>query len=388
MEEWKEYKLGEISTFSQGIQVDIDKQYSDYKPGRVRFIRIVDFTRNDEPIRFIDKPRDKCLTEDGDIVMIRYGSQTAGLVAISYDGAIANNIFKITFNNAVVSNEFGYYYLSQKSIFDFLRGAQSSSTMPAITFEIASRVPLFLPPIKEQERITKILKSLDDKIEVNRRINENLEQQAQALFKSWFVDFEPFKDHPFVESELGLIPQGWRVFELGEIARLCAGGDKPLLISKTISDACKVPIYSNGLDDEGLYGYTDEDRIKEKSITVSARGTIGDVNLRLEPYCPIVRLISVIPNNQDNLLYIYYALRNKKIEGVGTTQQQLTVPNFKKEKILLPDKAIIFSFSECLSPIINYKNHIKNESRRLAELRDTLLPRLMSGELKVSDVDA
>ena len=125
MEEWKEYKLGEISTFSQGIQVDIDKQYSDYKPGRVRFIRIVDFTRNDEPIRFIDKPRDKCLTEDGDIVMIRYGSQTAGLVAISYDGAIANNIFKITFNNAVVSNEFGYYYLSQKSIFDFLRGAQS-----------------------------------------------------------------------------------------------------------------------------------------------------------------------------------------------------------------------------------------------------------------------
>ena len=269
-----------------------------------------------------------------------------------------------------------------------LGNLSAQSAQPGISVQTLSKLIVNLPSIDYQKRVSAVIKSLDDKIEVNRRINENLEQQAQALFKSWFVDFEPFKDQPFVESELGLIPQGWRVFELGEIARLCAGGDKPLLISKTISDACKVPIYSNGLDDEGLYGYTDEDRIKEKSITVSARGTIGDVNLRLEPYCPIVRLISVIPNNQDNLLYIYYALRNKKIEGVGTTQQQLTVPNFKKEKILLPDKAIIFSFSECLSPIINYKNHIKKESRRLAELRDTLLPRLMSGELKVSDVDA
>ena len=223
MEEWKEYKLGDVSTFSQGIQVDIDKQYSEYKPGRVRFIRIVDFTKNGEPLRYIDKPRDKYLTADGDIVMIRYGSQTAGLVAKSYDGAIANNIFKIEFNNDVISNEFGYYYLSQKSIFDYLRGAQSSSTMPAITFEIAGRVPLCLPTINIQNDIVSILKSLDDKIEVNRKINENLEQQAQALFKSWFVDFEPFKNGEFVESELGMIPKGWRVGTLKEIADIIMG---------------------------------------------------------------------------------------------------------------------------------------------------------------------
>ena len=390
MEEWKEYKLGEISTFSQGIQVDIDKQYSDYKPGRVRFIRIVDFTRNDEPIRFIDKPRDKCLTEDGDIVMIRYGSQTAGLVAISYDGAIANNIFKITFNNAVVSNEFGYYYLSQKSIFDFLRGAQSSSTMPAITFEIASRVPLFLPPIKEQERITKILKSLDDKIEVNRRINENLEQQAQALFKSWFVDFEPFKDQPFVESELGMIPQGWRVGNLFDIASIYDKNRKPLSGKDRENMERIYPYYGatscmdyvdNYLFD-GIYTLIGEDGsvVKEDGL----------------PYMQYVWGKFWVNNHahilqgkngfSTEMIHVFLSITNIQHLVTGAVQAKLSQANMQKIILPIPDKRVIDMIRPVIDGLYEKKRNIEDESRRLTELRDTLLPRLMSGEINVNEV--
>ena len=386
MEEWKEYKLGDLCSISSSKRFFANE----YQLSGIPFYRgkeIIEKQKG-EPItnelyisedRFNEIKEKYGTPQNGDMLLTSVG--TLGIPYIVKDEEFYFKDGNLTwfYNFRGINNVYLYYWFLSPAAQYLINAKAIGSTQKALTIDTLKNFDILLPPIEVQNQIVSILKSLDDKIEVNRRINENLEQQAQALFKSWFVDFEPFKDQPFVESELGLIPQGWRVFELGEIARLCAGGDKPLLISKTISDACKVPIYSNGLDDEGLYGYTDEDRIKEKSITVSARGTIGDVNLRLEPYCPIVRLISVIPNNQDNLLYIYYALRNKKIEGVGTTQQQLTVPNFKKEKILLPDKAIIFSFSECLSPIINYKNHIKNESRRLTELRDTLLPRLMSG---------
>ena len=223
----------------------------------------------------------------------------------------------------------------------------------------------------------------NDKIENNRKINENLEQQAQALFKSWFVDFEPFRGQPFVESELGMIPEGWRVEEIGNISRLNAGGDKPQIISDVPLKDCNIPIYSNGLEDKGLYGYTNEARISEPAVTISARGTIGDVNLRLVPFCPIVRLVSVIPHSFIHIYYLYYSLKIKRIEGVGTTQQQLTVPNFKKEKIVVPKAEEIDNFAKIIDPIIKQMGIMDKEIIHLSLLRDTLLPKLMSGEIKL-----
>ena len=174
MEQWKEYTLGEIAKFSQGIQVDIENQSLSPKEGYVRFIRIVDFTKGNEPIRYIAKPKEQYLTRKDDIVMIRYGSQTAGLVVKSFSGAIANNMFKISLDEDIINKKFAYYMLSQKSIFSSIRNSQSSSTMPAITFEIASKIHLYLPNLDEQKRIADFLSSLDDKIELNRQINDNL----------------------------------------------------------------------------------------------------------------------------------------------------------------------------------------------------------------------
>ena len=211
------------------------------------------------------------------------------------------------------------------------------------------------------------------------RKNCNLEQQAQALFKSWFVDFEPFG---------GNMPSRWGKSTLGEVSDMSAGGDKPEIISASRTEKTTIPIFSNGLSDEGLYGYTDKARITEESVTVSARGTIGYVCLRQEPFVPIVRLVTLVPhNNVVSAKYLYLWLKNLHIAGTGTTQQQLTVPDFKKTEILIPDIETVRRFTEIVNPmyLLLYSN--KEENTRLSTLRDTLLPKLMNGEIDVSEVE-
>ena len=210
-------------------------------------------------------------------------------------------------------------------------------------------------------------------------INKNLEEQAQAIFKSWFVDFEPFG---------GEMPRDWVISTLGNISKMGAGGDKPKIVSNKKTSDCQYPIYSNGLSEEGLYGYTNNYKIDKESVTVSARGTIGFVCLRHIPYTPIVRLVVLEPNtDMVSAKYLYFWLKNINIAGTGTTQQQLTVPAFRKEEILLPKYDTMQSFTNVVNPLFNSIWHNQEENQILSQLRDTLLPRLMSGEIDVSSIE-
>ena len=209
--------------------------------------------------------------------------------------------------------------------------------------------------------------------------NENLLQQAQALFKSWFVDFEPFNNQK---------PSDWSVSTLGNVSIMGAGGDKPQNVSPIKSNLCQYPIYSNGLSEEGLYGFTDKPKIFKESVTISARGTIGFVCLRHIPYVPIVRLVTLIPKTEIiSAKYLYLWLKQLHITGTGTTQQQLTVPDFRKTEILVPSQEIVTLFTATVEPIFEKIWANQNENEKLSSLRDTLLPKLMSGELDVSNID-
>ena len=206
-------------------------------------------------------------------------------------------------------------------------------------------------------------------------INNNLEQQAQVIFGNWF------------QSQKTL-PNGWIKTTLGEVSLMSAGGDKPELVSAVSTENCPYPIYSNGISDEGLYGYTNEYKIQDESVTVSARGTIGFVCLRHIPYTPIVRLVTLIP--QKDILsakYLYLWLKNTHIHGTGTTQQQLTVPDFRKTEIVLPTIEEMTLFTDTVTPLFETIWANQEENVKLAGVRDALLPRLMSGELDVSDID-
>ena len=399
MEEWKEYKLGKVAVFSQGIQVGIEKQIETCKEGYVRFIRIVDYTKGIDAPRYILYPGARYIVDETDIVMMRYG--TPGKVARGYSGAIANNMFKITVNEDFLNKDYSFYYLSQDSVYRTLVASNSSSTMPAINFKIIERLDISAPSISEQMRIVKLLKSLDDKIEVNRKINENLEQQAQALFKSWFVDFEPFKDGEFVESELGMIPKGWRVGTFLDNIKVMPGGTPSTSRSEYWDDGT-IPFFSPK-DVNGVYCFETEKNITELGLNncssnlypkdtlfITARGTVGKLTLAGVPMAMNQSNYALVAREGVGKYYLYLITQTlvsvllKKANGAVFSA--ITTRDFN-EPTLMPTHNDLKNFELLVTPIFKKIFQTSVESRRLAELRDTLLPKLMSGELKVNEIE-
>ena len=396
MTEWKIYRLGDIASFSQGIQVDIDKQLPYKKDGYVRFIRIVDFTKTNEPYRYIETPKKQYLTNSGDIVMIRYGSQTAGLVVKSFEGAIANNMFKITLDEQVVDRDFIYYALSQEDVFSSLRNAQSSSTMPAITFEIASRIQLKIPSLEEQRRIAGILGAIDDKIENNRRINTNLELQAQALYKQWFVDNRS---------------DDWETKPLSEIAEFIGGysykGNELVESSSTAMATIKNFERKGGFKVEGFKDIVASPKLKAEQhaklfdilvahtdLTQNA-DVIGNAEILLTcgKYSDIIfsmDLVKVLPKACFSYKYLLAAmLKNFHFKAHclgyvnGTTVLHMSKKALPEYIVSCPSNSEAEKMDRAFKAYYHKMAEILQENETLATLRDTLLPKLMNGEIKV-----
>ena len=265
-----------------------------------------------------------------------------------------------------------------------------------------------LPTLEEQITIANILSSLDDKIELNRRINENLEQQAQALFKSWFVDFEPFKDGKFVDSELGMIPEGWKVISIGEIVNeMNTGGDAiqktPIVEYNTGIRCIRVGDFTNNraVNDWGFTNVNDDIykqyKLNKGDILITRTASIGLVryifnDLNAVYNNGIIRLI--INENVLPSLFVYCYLNSdlfsnhiSKIIGETSVRPNMKINYVSKFKLLLPINTVFNKFTNIVSSI--YGTIEKNilEIHKLAQLRDTLLPKLMSGELKLSEIE-
>lgn len=354
MEEWKEYKIGDLfSHFKSGKGIKADEIYSSGKYPVFGGNGLRGYTYQNN--------------FNGDCAIIGRQGAFCGNVRYFKGKAYMTEHAIVAVANENNNTRFLAYLLGLMKLGRF----SGQSAQPGLSVTELTKQPIVVPSLSTQKRIASILSSLDDKIELNRRINENLEQQAQTLFKSWFVDNK--------NNEL-------QYYELGDITFITAGGDKPSVYSKDLTEQCRIPIYSNGIENEGLYGYTTSAKINSSSITISARGTIGYVCLRTEPYVPIVRLISVVPNIENlSAEYLYLWALTQNINGTGTTQQQLTVPNFRHTLIGIPTKEIMIRFNNIVFPIFQRIVINKNENKILSQLRDTLLPRLMSGKLEIKD---
>ena len=242
------------------------------------------------------------------------------------------------------------------------------SVRGGITWEDICRLEVPVPSKEEQLEIIASYKAITDRIALKQKINDNLEATAQAIYKKMFVE----------NINGDSLPNDWTFSALGEVAKLSAGGDKPNVYSNFSTNEGSVPIFSNGIDKEGLYGFTDKAKIFEESVTVSARGTIGYVFLREEPYVPIVRLISVIPDtNFVTAKYLYFALSMIENQSTGTSQQQITVPDFKKRLILVPALSVMNDFMSKVEPIFEVIKRNKAEIQSLLVLQENLL-RLLS----------
>lgn len=238
------------------------------------------------------------------------------------------------------------------------------SVRGGITWDDICRLELPIPPIENQLEIVNSYKAITERIALKQKINDNLQATAQAIYKKHFIE----------DVDVSKLPSDWRIDILENVANLSAGGDRPGTYSDYSTDICSIPIYSNGIENEGLYGFTDKAKIFDECVTVSARGTVGYVFLREEPYVPIVRLISVIPDTtQLTAKYLFFALNAIDLQSTGTSQQQITVPDFKKRQILIPSKEAINKFMLLIEPLFAAIKQNKIEINALLALQDNCL---------------
>lgn len=274
----------------------------------------------------------------------------------------------------------GYYLRTPEFRGNFM-AFSAMTTRASLTNDDLLSLEVPVPPLPVQQRIASILSAYDDLIENNQKQIKLLEEAAQRLYKEWFVDLR-FPGHENVKIVDG-VPEGWEKEKLIELAELKAGGDKPKIFSKIKSNICKVPIFSNGLENEGLFGYTDKADIGQESITISARGNVGYTCLRREPYLAIVRLICVIPRKMHISTYLYFYLKHTNYNSNGSAQQQLTIPMIKNTVVCVPDENMLSDFDDKARCYFDLVDALKSKISSLREARDRLLPKLMSGEIEV-----
>ena len=332
------------------------------------------------------------------IVLARIGAN-AGALRYSNEPAWINNNASALIPDLAVDPRWLYYKLSTMSLEQYRAG----TSQPFITLEALMSAPVDIPDRNTQVAIAGILGALDDKIELNRRMNATLEAMARALFQSWFVDFDPvhakaegrqpvgmdaetaalFPDS-FEGSALGPIPQGWAHIDLSAVADV-SSGKRPSAQYEYQTPSASVPIFGGA----GQTGWTDTALIYEPVILTGRVGTLGRV-LRTEgPIWPSDNTLVVQPKalwiNQ-----LYFALQNVDLVSLnrGSSQPMITQHDIRSQLIVAADSPVSLQFEALVAPFVELQTVLNANIERLAYVRQALLPRLLSGELRLGDVAA
>lgn len=405
--EWKHYKMDElIEEISMGpFGSDVKKEfYVDNGVPILNGSNLQGFKLQEDSFGYLTKEKadslKKCNAHRGDIIVTHRG--TLGQIVYvpvnsKYDRyVISQSQFRFRCKADLVDVQYlVYYFHTREGQYKILANA-SQVGVPALaratsTFRL---IDIKLPSLKDQRRIASILSSLDRKIELNNKINADLEEMAQAIFKNWFVDFEPFKNGKFVDSELGMIPEGWKVGSPYEYVKVVYGA--PYKSAKFNDNGEGLPLIRiRDLKDCNPQFYTPEILPQTEYVNMGDivagmdaefvphiwKGNTGLLNQRVCKLMPQQTSIS-------NLFVLY--LMKPELEFVqsyktGTTVSHLGKADIDKFVVVLPPLKVVEECSKILDSILQRIKNISAESRTLSTLRDTLLPRLMSGEIEVPE---
>lgn len=288
------------------------------------------------------------------------------------------------------------FILNNMNISPYVTGC----AQPKLNQENLRNIEIELP--SHIDSIASILSSLDRKIELNNKINADLEEMAQAIFKNWFVDFEPFKDGKFVDSELGMIPEEWKVGRLDEIADVVGGSTpskaKPEYYTQkgiawlTPKDLSNHPaVYSSrgeiDITEEG-YNSTSTKLMPKGTILFTSRAPIGYISIAQNDICTNQGFKSLVPKKAGTcFLYCFLKYVTPEIENksTGSTFKEASGSLMKSLQVIMPEQKVFEDFETIVSPLFARIESLEKENSRLSTLRDTLLPRLMSGELEVPE---
>ena len=377
MEEWKEYRLRDIAVMKNGKKRPQSSGVYPVYGGN----GIMDYSYS--------------YNSENTIIVGRVGAYCGCVYKCEGKCWVSDNAISVSAKD-IVDTDFLYYLMTTLDFHHHhIGGAQ-----PLMTQDIIGEFAVGIPSKTIQKKVVSILKSLDDKTEVNRRINDNLEQQAQALFKSWFVEFEPFKDQPFVDSELGMIPHGWSLTVLEELCSFISRGLTPKYDESSdeliLGQTC---VRNNIVTLDNARKHKPKQRTEKwvqqwdtliNSTGVGSLGRVGIVyfdmdNVAIDSHITVVRPKSALVRHYvgRNLLSRQLEIENMAIGSTGQTE--LPKDRVKSMPIILPDDTTLTRFNAIVEPMAHQLYRNIEESRRLAELRDTLLPRLMSGELEIKE---
>lgn len=377
----------------------------EYWGGEIPWLSVVDFNNDN---RYVSKT-EKTITQEGlnncssrllgenDIILSARGTVGA-LAQLSKPMAFNQSCYGIRANELAI-NDYIYYLL--KHSVSILKKNSYGSVFDTITRETFSRIEVLLPDLKIQKRISEVLGSLDNKIELNEKINQNLEAQAQAIFKSWFVDFEPFG---------GKMPADWGQGCLSDVLSVIESGSRP----KGGSESSGVPsIGAENIDGIGHYDYSKEKYINRDFFQNLRHGKVnsgdillykdgayvGKVSMALNGFpheiCAVNEHVFILRTNEQlpsqSYLYLFFAqhsIRNKiaTLGSAKAAQPGVNQSDIKGISLTIPNKGTIQAFENIASSLFFKIVQNSIQSRRLAQLRDALLPKLMSGEIDVSDV--
>lgn len=408
--EWKYYKMDDvIDEISMGpFGSDVKKEF--YVNKGIPILNgsnLQGFKLQENSFGYLTEEKadslNKCNAHRGDIIVTHRG--TLGQIVYvpsdsKYDRyVISQSQFRFRCKPDLVEVQYlVYYFHTREGQYKILANA-SQVGVPALaratsTFRL---IDIKLPSLADQRRIASILSSLDRKIELNNKINADLEEMAQAIFKNWFVDFEPFKDGKFVDSELGMIPEGWKVGRLTDVIKLMPGGT-PKTSEPLYWDNGTIPFFSPK-DVNGVYCFATEKHITETglnkcssnlypkdTIFITCRGTVGKVCLAACDMAMNQSNYAIKAIDGYSQYYVFFLVKSvverliKKSNGAVFSA--ITSKDFDEE-ILIPSQKAVEDFTNVIDGFFRRIFTIGTENSRLSLLRDTLLPRLMSGELDV-----
>lgn len=419
--EWKEVRLGDVcSKIGSGATPSGGKEA--YKGGDYHLIRsqnVLDFAFSKDGLASINDEQANKLKNveiiQGDVLLNITGDSVARCCIVPSEilpARVNQHVAIIRPRKEELDNHYLLYYLQHYKR-QLLQIASAGATRNAITKAMIENLILPCPKsLADQHRIASILSSLDRKIELNNKINADLEEMAQAIFKNWFVDFEPFKDGKFVDSELGMIPEGWKVSQIADIPHILETGKRPK------GGAVEKGIPSVGAEHvKGMCAY-DYSKTKYINCEFAAKLKTGKINgYELMIYKDGGKPGYFIPNfsifgegypfencylnehvfkldfdgNKEFNIFCYFFFKTEQIMSYFNAQgAKAAIPGINKKDveniyIFTPDNESVIKFGEFAYPL--FKQMLKNaiENRTLSLLRDTLLPRLMSGELEVPE---
>ncbi|MHC1719118.1 MAG: restriction endonuclease subunit S [Clostridiaceae bacterium] len=405
--EWQLVKIGEICDVNQNSYTTKENwKYINYldtgniTEGKIENIQFLDTTTDKIPSRAKRK------VYENDIIYstVRPNQKHYGIIKKPLDNMLVSTGFAVI-NGKIdkVDNNFLYYYLTQQHIVDMLHtiAEHSTSAYPSIKPSDIENINALIPRVYEQKAIAATLSCLDDKIELNNRINKNLEEMARTIFKSWFVDFEPFQDGEFEDSELGMIPKGWAVAALEDkVDSIDNRGKTPPLSSKltpfpiidvkALSGSSRIIDFNNCTKyvEEGTYdNWFRSGHPRQHDILISTVGSLAEMKIFYGNKGCIAQNVVGFRSKGLSPLYLYQYLQNIKQDlisyNIGSVQPSIKVTHIIKHKILIPDEKALNLFDVTINVISNmiFENSI--EIQKLIEVRDPLLPKLMSGEIRV-----